>query len=67
MKDKRKKKRLCTAMYIIGAVLAWGGILYAIGEASRLRWIGFVVSLIGYGGFFSAAWIGEIADDGDDV
>ena len=67
MEDKRKKKRLCTAMYIIGAVLAWGGILYAIGEASRLRWIGFVVSLIGYAGFFSAAWMGETADDRHDV
>ena len=61
--QEKTKKWLTAVMFIVGTILAWGGMLYATQDTMNFRPVGILISLIGYGAFFGAAIVYESTDD----
>ena len=59
MKHDSHKGIITVILLIVGTMLAWGGMLYAIDNPEKLRLIGVVVSLLGYVVFLGASCIFE--------
>lgn len=57
MKSELVKILIIAAMLIAGTAFAWGGFIYAAGDGSSLRPIGFVVALIGFSLSLQAAFM----------
>lgn len=41
-------------LFTVSILLSWGGMLYAVDDPNHFRFIGVIISLIGYGLFFWA-------------
>lgn len=55
MRSEKSKKIRNIIAFTISIVLSWGGILYFTNSSADFKFIGIIVSLIGYGLFFWAA------------
>lgn len=59
MKPKHSKALLLIA-FLLGIVMVWGGMIYAVYSACQYHWAGIIVALAGYGITLAAIRIYEI-------
>lgn len=59
MKSKHSKVLLIIT-FLLGIVMAWGGIIYTVYRASQYHCAGIIVALVGYGITLAAIRIYEI-------